>query len=153
MLHFGSVNFTVTNNEQEDSMKKILLLLSVIFVSGFTLIGCSQNVQHSKSLEKAIYLVVKDKNSAEIELNSLIDFSWDKAFLFQPYSKQEDMSEKMGVDFKDPSKLDYRDDIYLLVFLNKDKVVQYAEIDRQGTDFNIEDEYLTKANSKIKIKR
>ncbi|MGN8845975.1 hypothetical protein ACTQ5K_22385 [Niallia sp. Sow4_A1] len=134
-------------------MKKILLLLSLIFIFGFTLVGCSQDVQHNKSLEKAIYSVVKDKNSTEIELKSLTDFSWDKAFLFQPYSAQEDMSEKMGVNFKDPSKLDYRDDIYLLVFLNKDKVVQYAEIDRQGSNFNIEDEYLTKENSKIMIKR
>lgn len=134
-------------------MKKVMFLLIVLLTGGISLAGCIQDVQHNKTLEIAIDSVVKDKNSSEIELNSLTDFSWDKAYLFQPYSTQEVMSKKMGVIFNDPINLHHRDDIYLLVFLNKVKVVQYAEIDRQRGDFNIEEEYLTNANSKIKINR
>jgi len=41
----------------------------------------------------------------------------------------------MELDFKDQSKIDTRDDIYLLVILNDNKVVHYAEINRQQSNF------------------
>lgn len=81
-------------------------------------------------------------------------FKWDKAFLFAPYTPQESIDEQIGVDFKDQSNIDSRDDIYLLVFLYGDKVVQYAVINRQQSDFSIGvKEYLTPSNASIKIER
>lgn len=47
-----------------------------------------------------------------------------------------------------------RDDIYLLVFLNQEKVVQFAEIERLGFTITIGDqEYLTPSNDTIYIER
>ncbi len=80
-------------------------------------------------------------------------FDWDKAYLFTPYSTQESITEQLGVDFKDPSDIDWRDDIYLLVFLDSDQVIQYAELERQGADFSIgEKQYLTPTDDIINIK-
>lgn len=109
---------------------------------------------HNTDLEKSISDIVKDKDSNEIPLDSLADFDWEKAFLFMPYSPQEHIEEQLGVSFNDPSSIDFRDDIYLLVFKNDGEVVQYAEVERQGADFSIgEEEYLTPAEDVITIER
>ncbi len=132
-------------------MRKISVFVLILLL----LVGCSQSdVQHNTNLEESIYSVVGDKNKSEINIKSLTTFDWEKAFLFTPYSTQEGIEEQLGADFKAPSNIDIRDDIYLLVFLNKDKVVQYVEIERQGSDFSIgEKEYLTPSEDVISIKR
>ncbi|MGD6960624.1 hypothetical protein ACQCVB_00370 [Fictibacillus phosphorivorans] len=64
------------------------------------------------------------------------------------------MEKQMGVNFKDRSNIYSRDDIYLLVFLNNEKVVQYAEIKRNQSDFSIDaTEYITPSKALIKINR
>lgn len=129
--------------------------ITVIILSLLLLVGCNQSsVQHNTDLEESIHSIVGDKNISEININSLTNFDWDKAFLFEPYTTKESIEQQLGVDFKDPSKIDIRDDIYLLVFLNEHKVVHYAEINRQQSDFSIEEkEYLTPAYASINIKR
>ncbi|KRG07992.1 hypothetical protein [Lederbergia galactosidilytica] len=131
-------------------MKKIPVYLFLFLL----LAGCSlSNVQHNEELEDAIYLIVSDENNDKLSLNSMTTFDWDKAYLFTPYSTQESITEQLGVDFKDPSDIDWRDDIYLLVFLDSDQVIQYAELERQGADFSIgEKQYLTPTDDIINIK-
>lgn len=121
----------------------------------FLLVGCSQsNVQNNIDVENSIYSMVEDKNKSEIGIKSLTSFDWDKAYLFTPYSTQEAIEEELGTDFKDPSNISTRDDIYLLVFLDGDKVVQYVEMERQGSDFSIGKEgHLTPSNDVISIER
>ncbi|SFL90669.1 hypothetical protein SAMN04487943_10535 [Gracilibacillus orientalis] len=132
-------------------MKKIFVFVLLLLL----LVWCSQrDVQQNTDLEESIYSVVGDKNKSEISIKTLTSFDWDKALLFTPYSTQENIEEQLGADFKDPSNIDIRDDIYLLVFLNKDKVVQYVEIARQGADFSMgEKGYLTPSEDVIRIKR
>jgi len=119
------------------------------------LVGCRQNnFEHNIELEKSIYSILEDENKSQIKIESLINFNWDKAFLFRPYTAQESINEQLGVDFKDPSNIASRDDICLLVFLNDGKVVEYAEINRQQYDFFIgENEYLTPSDASIIVKR
>jgi hypothetical protein len=117
------------------------------------LVGCSQ-VKHNTELEKSIQSIIKDKSKSEININSLADFDWDKAFLIMPYSNQESIKDQLGVEFQDPSNMESRDDIFLLVFLNGDDVVQYAELNREQSDFSIgEKEYLTPSDAWISIRR
>ncbi|UOQ48761.1 hypothetical protein MUN88_00955 [Gracilibacillus caseinilyticus] len=130
-------------------MKRITVSLLLFLF----LVTCSQSdIRHNQDLEDTTYSIVEDKNESVIRLSSLTTFDWEKAFLFSPYSPQEMIEEQLDVDFKDPSDLDMRDDIYLLVFLNKGKVVQYAEIERQDADFSIEGN-LTPSNDGINIER
>lgn len=98
--------------------------------------------------------MVEDKNKSEIGIKTLTTFDWDKAFLFTPYSTQEAIEDELGTDFKDPSNISMRDDIYLLVFLEGNKVVQYVEMERQGSDFSIGGKgHLTPSNEVISIER
>ncbi|QQZ09989.1 hypothetical protein [Heyndrickxia vini] len=130
------------------SLKKAMILLCSLIL----LAGCS-SVKHNKKAESSIAQVIKKGKSHEIDLNSLTDFTWDKAFIFPPYTVQESINKQLGTKFKDPSNIDKRDDIYLLVFLQKGKVVQYAEINRQHVDFSLNNEYLTPEDAIVKILR
>ncbi|NMH68361.1 hypothetical protein HF072_06165 [Bacillus sp. RO3] len=140
-----------TFKERSVYLKKITFFIFLLFL----LVGCSQsNVQHNEHLENSIYFMVQDKNKSEIGIKSLTTFDWDKAFLFTPYSTQDAIEETLGTDFKDPSNISSRDDIYLLVFLHGDKVVQYVEMERLGSDFSIGEEgHLTPSNDVISIER
>ena len=120
-------------------MKRVILF---ILLSLF-LVGCN-NVQHNTDLAKSIYSIVEDENNSEINLTSLTTFDWEKAYLITPYSTQTGINEQLGVNFRDPSGINLRDDIYLLIFMNEEKVVQYVEVERQGADFTIgEKDYVT----------
>lgn len=124
---------------------------SMLIFSLLLLTGCSQ---HNTSLEKAVGTIVEEEKKNEINIEELADFEWDKGFLFAPYTPQKTIEEQLGVEFKDPSNLSSREDIYLLVFMNNDEVVQYAEIKRQKASFSIgEKSYLTPSNASIKIER
>ncbi|MFB1051987.1 hypothetical protein [Paraliobacillus sp. JSM ZJ581] len=124
-----------------------------LFFILFLLTGCAI-LERNVELEKSISSITEDKNNSEISLTTMTSFDWEKAFLFTPYSTQEGIEEQLGVKFNDPSDIDYRDDIYLLVFINDNKVVQYVEVERHGADFTIgEKEYLTPLNDVIIIYR
>ncbi|RKQ17173.1 hypothetical protein D8M05_05785 [Oceanobacillus bengalensis] len=131
-------------------MKKVVVVFILLLL---LLAGCS-SVQHNTDLGKSIYSIVKDKHNSEISLKSLTSFDWEKGFLFTPYSTEEGIVEQLGVNFNDPSDIAWRDDIYLLVFMNDEKVVQYVEVERQGADFTIgEKRYLTPSDDLIIIER
>ncbi|OAT81921.1 hypothetical protein A6P54_10435 [Bacillus sp. MKU004] len=132
-------------------MKK--LMISFLFI--VLVAGCNQkSIKHNKDLEESIFSIVEDENNSEISVGALTDFEWDQAFLFEPYTPEEQMEKELGVEFEDPSNLRSRDDIYLLVFMDDGKVIQYAEVDRQGSDFSIGGvEYLTPEQDVIEISR
>jgi hypothetical protein len=117
--------------------------------------GCNQkSIKHNKDLEESIYTIVDGESNSEITVASLTDFEWDQAFLFEPYTPEEQMEKELGVEFEDPSNLRSRDDIFLLVFMHDGKVTQYAEVDRQGSDFSIGGvEFLTPEQDVIEIAR
>lgn len=127
-----------------------LISLMIIFS------GCS-HVQHNTELEASVSDMVKSKNQNIIHINTLTHFNWDKAFLFTPYYPEEDMKKDLGVEYNDPSGIKYRDDIYLLVFIKDDQVVQYAELPCQLSDRTIEysigiNKYITQSNATISYK-
>ncbi|ADU32240.1 hypothetical protein [Evansella cellulosilytica] len=134
-------------------MKKVIVFGLVVL--SFALIVYSQTTsQQNKDLEKAIYSIVENDENDVIKIAAITDFNWDKAFLFEPYTPQQHMEEKLGVKYKDRSNISMRDDIYLLVFLHEEKVVQYAEMNRQRNSFSIGNkEYLTPDNDTVYIDR
>lgn len=140
------------------SKKRLLwIIVIIIFIAGVIIVfSLEQNrVQQNRELGKAIYTIVEDKNNIEFNLKPLTDFSWDKAQLFGPYTTKELIEENLGVSYNGQTGgIEYREDIFLLVFLNDDKVVQYAILERQdGVDFIQEKADLTPYDDLIKIKR
>ncbi len=126
-----------------------------LFLVVAMVVGCNNHeVKHNKDFEKSIYSMVKDRTNREIEVNSIADFKWDKAYLFEPYSPEEHIEKQLGVEYDDPSHISSRDDIYLLVFLKEGKVVQYAEMNRQKGYFSIGGkEYLSPSEDVLMIER
>ncbi|WP_144555939.1 hypothetical protein [Bacillus sp. X1(2014)] len=133
-------------------MKKFVFL---IFFLLFFLSSCSQVAgMHNTGLEKSISSIMEKKSVSKININSLTDFDWDKAYLITPYTDQETINKQLGVEFKDPTKIVYRDDIYLLVFLDKNKVVQYVEIPtKYGQLMRGNKDGFTPSNAIIKIQK
>ena len=94
----------------------------------------------------------KDEDRIEVDIVSLTNFDWDQAFLFTPYTPQESIDEQLKIHFKDPSNIDTRDDIYLMIFMKDDKVVQYAEINKEEAYLSMGEEgYLTPTKANIDI--
>ena len=135
--------------------KRIFTIIPLIFVIFLILLESfiQNSLQHNTKLEASILSIVKADKVDKIDIHSLTDFTWDTAFIFQPYTDQEWINEQLSVRFKDPCNIDIRDDIYLLVFLNEDKVVQYAEINRQQSDFHWVQKYLTPTDALLTIER
>lgn len=130
-------------------MKKIIIFLLISIL----LIACSQEGERDTDLEAEMYSVVKNDNLTKITLSELTTFTWDKAFLFTPYTPSKNIEEKLGTRFKDKSNIEMREDIYLLVFLEESKVVKYAEVDSQGLSFSVKKGPLTPMNDAINIER
>ncbi len=117
------------------------------------LVGCSQG-DRNKDLENSIHTILADQSQSEIRVNSLTNFEWEKAFLFTPYSSQNSIEQQLGFYFKDSSNIEIRDDIYLMVFVNGSKVVQYVELDRRMGELSLgEKDHLTPKKDFIRIIR
>lgn len=132
--------------------------MGVVLFSLLLLMGCNySSIKRNTELEKDLHssiIMVTDNSQSAVYIETFTDFKWEKAFLVQPYTTQADIEKQLGVEFKDPSNIGLRDDIYLLVFINEGKVVQYAEIERVGTNFSLDDkEYLEPSNDIINIER
>lgn len=124
-----------------------------IIILSLLIVGCS-NVQENTELGESIHSTIVDVSNNEISLKSLTDFEWEKAFLFTPYSSEEEIEKYLGVKFNDSSNIRMRDDIYLLVFMNEEKVVQYVEVEHQGVNLTIgEKDYLSPSDDLIIIER
>ncbi|MEK5185437.1 hypothetical protein [Solibacillus sp. FSL W7-1324] len=132
--------------------------ISVILLSFLVITGCNNSaMKRNTEIEKRLHssiIMVSDNSTSKTFLNTFDDFEWDKAFLVQPYTTQTDLEKQVGVKFTDPSNIGSRDDIYLLVFINGGKAVQYAEIAHLNTTFSLGDkEYLEPSNDVIYIER
>ena len=130
----------------------------IVLFSGVWLMGCGdsaieRNTEIEENLHSAITMV-SEQSDSQISIKNFVDFKWDKAYLIDPYTPQDELENQIGVKFIDRSNIDLRDDLYLLVFLNQEKVVQYAEIERLGSTITLGDQaYLTPSNDTIFIER
>ncbi|MFT8322719.1 MAG: hypothetical protein ABF649_17750 [Bacillus sp. (in: firmicutes)] len=130
-------------------MKKLIIL----FISLMILASCSQSSgKNNNELGKSIMSAMDKNDAKEMDLTDVTDFSWDKAYIFNPYTSQKSINEQLGVKFKDPSGIDSRDDIYLIVFLKQNKVIHYAEIERKYGDLSSDKENgITPSDATVKI--
>jgi hypothetical protein len=113
-------------------VKKYILLFMFCLLVG-QMLGY-KGIRH-KELERSLHTALQG-DVHNVNIASLTDFQWDKAYVFPPYTPVEVMRDELGVQsYKDWSSLGFRDDINLLVFLHGDQIVHYAEIDRAFGEF------------------
>lgn len=113
-------------------MKVIILFLIVILLA-----GCNNNLAISDEfVENRIDSFIMNEERTVIDINSLTDFSWDKAYIFIPYTSSEEITEKINFKWKYSKSIEYRDDINLIVFVKGKNVVSYIELLRKYGDFS-----------------
>ncbi|WP_217587275.1 hypothetical protein [Lentibacillus saliphilus] len=125
------------------------LLIVVILLLG----GCDlSQVHHNMDLQNDIHAVMTSKDEDTIDLGSMIDFEWDEAFLFTPYTPKSTIKNEVGL--KDPSGISYRDDIQLLVFVKDETPIEYVEIAREYGDVTRPNQFkLVPSNDQLRINR
>ena len=115
------------------SIISILILVTI-------LIGCNNNLEINEGhVESRINPFMLNDDQNKVDINALTDFSWEKAYIFTPYTPKEHMTEKLGFNWKNSIGIDYRDDINLIVFVKDKTVVKYIELPRKYGDFDFED--------------
>lgn len=121
-----------------------------LFLMSAVLIGSLWWSPSHHKFEKTLNEQVQ-KAPATIDLTSLAEFKWDKAYVFGPYTSKEALHAQLGVKFPGVINMERRDDIYLFVFLYKKKVIEYAQVNRRGINIAIDRTYLTPRHSSFMV--
>jgi hypothetical protein len=102
------------------------------------ILSCSSNSIQDEVFEEDLALVFAHAEAEElIKIPSITNFSWDKFFVFTPYTPVDKIENDLGFRDKRLEKTDIslRDDFNLLVFVKDNKVVHYVEFYRQIGNF------------------
>ncbi|KZZ83041.1 hypothetical protein [Bacillus sp. SJS] len=128
-------------------MKWVTALLILFFIA---VSGCSQNVKESQSLKKDIRSEM-NLHKSEFRLSHAADFSWEKAYIFGPYTTEDEIEKELGMPFKNESNLEQREDMNIIVFVKGNRVIMYAEIPRSYGDFLVRDLPITPKKDQIRF--
>lgn len=116
-------------------MKNKIYIVAFIFVM---IICCTKNMK--PDLEIAITNSIKEKISKQslndLEIASITKFKWNKFYIFTPYFSNADIENILGEKLKFNSSIRFSDDINLLVFLNKGKIINAIDYPRVNGDFS-----------------
>ncbi|WP_318617533.1 hypothetical protein [Sporosarcina sp. YIM B06819] len=85
--------------------------------------------------------------STEIELSTLTDFDLEKAAVYGPYTTVGVIEESLNVKFKGSTLgIDYREDIFLLVFAKGNHAIKTVKLARKVGDYYEKNGTLTPEN-------
>ena len=106
-------------------------ILGVIFLYAARINSNLERENLGDNLSRIISLY-KSGEMSVIDLSSVATFSWDKLYIFGPYTPSEIVNKSLGTiwpEYWDRS-IESNEAIILLVFTDKGKVVQYLEYPR-----------------------
>lgn len=113
-----------------------LLLLFMLGVRYFPNSAAREREKFSERLAAEVQQKRSRANVAQVRFKDLTDFAWDKVHLFNPYTSTEKIHEDLGYVWPPAQSIGLytRDDISLMVFMNRGKVVFYVEQPRSPVD-------------------
>jgi hypothetical protein len=97
-----------------------------------------QSAQLSEKIGQGIEGKRNGKERIEVDFAALTDFSWDKLYIFTPYTSAETISRKLGFKWSGANTIEYSESINLIVFVKGSKVVRYLELSREYGDFTVD---------------
>lgn len=120
----------------------IVALIWVVLLTGCS--GSPNSALTADKLQEKLATAIQegsDKGNARVDIKSATDFTWDKMYVFPPYTTTESIRRTVGEDNSGiySVNIESRDDINLLVFLEKGKVVRYVALPRRLGDFSVSD--------------
>ncbi|MGV2882478.1 hypothetical protein [Paenibacillus taichungensis] len=122
-------------------MKKALITISIaIVVIGIVFYGINQKERQivQQNLITAIEKSRVGNELVTIDFKKITGFSWDKVYVFTPYTPEEEINQQLGFNWSKANLIEYYDSFNLLVFVKENKVVQYVKFPRTNGKFIVE---------------
>jgi hypothetical protein len=112
-------------------MKSIYILQVALGMLIVPLIGCtSETNRFALTLKEKV--AQSSKSPREVDLASVTAFSWDRLYIFGPYTPPGMINATLGYDWPEASRtgIEVSDGFNLFVFERSNKVVKYFKIPR-----------------------
>lgn len=108
----------------------ILLAVPLLLLS-----SCSKKKKLIEDIRSAVQLGISDDVPTTIDMRRITDFSWQRLYIFAPYSFSE---KELGFEWAEgkESETAQGDSHCLLIFANGNKVVEYIDFPREYGDFS-----------------
>lgn len=96
-----------------------------------------QREDHAR-LSRMLYMALKSKDGARVDLGRAVGIPWDRLFILAPYTSFEAAQRALPGPWypSDHDGLHRRDDICVLAFFNQDKLVERVSLQRVDVDFS-----------------
>lgn len=115
----------------------LLILILVVVVTFYVNYGIKQSNRQklTTDISNAI-LMYKNGEISVIDFAKITTFSWDRLYIFEPYTSTDKIEHIFGNRFTAPvTTIETNDGVTLLVFAKDGRVVQYLEYGRNEADF------------------
>jgi hypothetical protein len=124
--------------------KRNLILLLALFVIVLTVPSIYVMIERTEQTQKQdlstdisnAVLQNKAGERAVIDMSKITTFSWDKLYIFPPYTPYEKINSILGTEWFGSRRIEGDENIVLFVFTKEGKVVQYLEYLRISSDFS-----------------
>ena len=119
-------------------MKRFLQILACIFIIALVVYVFQPRVDVDSKLSKHFQQLV-DQKVETIDLRKETDFDWTESYLFAPYTSQEELEDTLQANYiGNDGGIETRDDRFLLVFKNGEKIVKAVILSRDHSDYRLE---------------
>ncbi len=141
-------------------MKKVLIIISfAIVIVGAVFYGIGihhKETRERQTLQENLITAIEYERSSNeriiIDFKHITNFSWDKVYIFTPYTSREQINKKLGFTWSKADLIELSDSFNLIVFVKGKKVVQYVEFSREYGDFIIDNKNEYTSNETVEIK-
>ena len=129
-----------------ENMRSALIPMQyILFLVLAILVGCSsggQNKKQQSDLQQKLSAAIEKKGQSGeqvvIQMKSLTDFEWDRFYVFDPYSSDDEVRDTLGFDttIMAHSRIKHTDTHNLLVFVQNKQVEVFIDYPRSAGDFD-----------------
>ncbi|MFD2611477.1 hypothetical protein [Paenibacillus gansuensis] len=139
-------------------MKKIpiLICLAIVVVGGVLYGNLRKEAGEKQTLQQNLVKVIESKQSSKevvaIDFNQITSFSWDKLYIFTPYTSEAVINKQLGFRWSKAGILKYSDSFDLIVFVKGEKVVQYVKLPRTNGQFIVDNKNEFAPDEKVEFK-
>jgi hypothetical protein len=116
--------------------RRILLAVACALIA----LACSRT-KGDEELGRTISAAAQGQESGSggegtvVDVPRLAPFDWDRFFVFAPYAPAEKVRQELGSAWPEAGRIEKRDDVVLMVFVNQGRVVRFVDLPRSGADF------------------
>ncbi len=119
-------------------------ILCLIVISAYS-IYLSDSLEPDEEIRDEI-----ENKDTVFDLGELVDVQWDNVYIIPPYSDVKQFCEDNDIEYRRlKTDIEHRDDINLLVFVDEQKIVKFAEISRSISDLAVPSGVINKKSAKF----